>query len=259
MNGVAMTSDPVQIAATQFGMQHFATPLDVACGAGGLERPQSDGDKSSPFESLRLGAVAPDLFRFGDTVAQISPCSALFVGTGSFNKDIARPPNPPVIAPHNVMEHQRIPVVADVPHALAVIRTAFPLRISQIAEILGVSRPTIYAWIGEGQRPQPRCQARLNQVYGLAEFWNTRSNLPLPAQALISPDETGTSLLDMLMMEKIDQASIRRRLAELTAAAAAAKRIGLTEDARNRGFNLPQGQPDSVEFDLMTRRPMDES
>ena len=127
MNGVAMTSDPVQIAATQFGMQHFATPLDVACGAGGLERPQSDGGKSSPFESLRLGAAAPDLFRFGHTVAQISLCTALFVGTGSFNKDIARPPNPPVIAPHNVVEHQRIPVIANVPHALAVIRAAFPL------------------------------------------------------------------------------------------------------------------------------------
>jgi DNA-binding transcriptional regulator YiaG len=149
---------------------------------------------------------------------------------------------------------------ADVSDILATIRTAFPLQISQIAEILGVSRPTVYAWIRDEQQPQPRCQERLNQIYALAEFWNARCNQPVPEKTLELPDSAGVSLIDMLKEEVLNTMALQSRLTGLyTDLRSHPKPERITDLARKYGIDISRNRDNTAEFDVITRRPMDES
>lgn len=253
-------SDPIQRTASQFGLQHFAATLEpntVAGPFGGMET--AVGDRS-PLPSAEHQGFEGDNFRLARTVARGGLCSALFFGTGSCYKEFNRLPGFYVITSPDQSSHRRPTGVTAPSRCLAVIRAAFPLQILQIAEILVVSRPTIYAWIGGEQQPQSRCQARLNQVYALAEFWNEQSHLPLPVESLISPDQTGISIMDMLKAGSIDTARIKQRLSGLaTAVTATPRRMSLVEEARKRGIVFGRMRENTAEFDVITRRPMDES
>lgn len=138
---------------------------------------------------------------------------------------------------------------------LVAVRTAFPLQISQLAKLAGVTRPTIYAWLHGEQRPQERGWERLKQLHALAEFWRSCTPFSLPEKQLTAPGVDGQSIYEQLSAEVIDMQQIENRLA----AAAAANKPSWLENARDRGYRLPGDRPDSPEFDLLTRRSMDES
>jgi|GEM_PF-2700472 len=183
---------------------------------------------------------------------------ALFIGSGS-------PPQAYIslneISPPSQIQTSRSAAQqiypADVSDILATIRSAFPLQISQIAEILGVSRPTIYAWLNNEQQPQSL--TKLSQIYALAEFWNDRCNLPAPEKTFELPDSVGVSLIDMLKAPSINVATVKNRLEDLVRTVKGSVRLGMVEAARLRGFKLPAGGNNTAEFDVTTRRPMDES
>ncbi len=249
--------DRVENTVSQFGIQHLS-----ALG----ERHMGMVQKMAPEPTcFRLGYDYPASGQLGVTGGVVGDglCTVLLVGTGSLPRSPSASLSNPAAGRAAVRTHgepRAAVTLGDSSHCIATIRTAFPFQISQIAEILGVSRPTIYAWISEGQRPQPRCRARLNQVYGLAEFWNRQSNLPLPAQALTSPDETGASLLEMLKAETIDVPAIRTRLNCLqigTRRTISAPSIA--DLARKYGINLESNTENIGEFDVITRRPMNEA
>jgi transcriptional regulator with XRE-family HTH domain len=138
---------------------------------------------------------------------------------------------------------------------LVAVRTAFPLQISQLAKLAGVTRPTIYAWLHGEQRPQERGWERLKQLHALARFWRSCTPVSLPEKQLTAPGADGQSIYDLLSADVIDMQQIENRLA----AAAATHKPSWLENARGRGYRLPVDQPDSPEFDLLTRRSMDES
>ena len=249
--------DMVENTVSQFGIQHLS-----ALGERQMDMVQTTVPEPTSFRP-GYEFTAKGRLRVGDGVVGGGLCTVLLVGTGSLPGNRSgslsnQPAGGAAAGAHG--ESSSAVTFGDCSHCIATIRTAFPLQISQIAEILGVSRPTIYAWISEGQRPQPRCRARLNQVYALAEFWNKKSNLPLPAQALTSPDETGTSLLEMLKAEKIDFPAARTRLNCLQIAARRNIRVPSIADlARKYGINLESNTENVGEFDVVTRRPMNEA
>jgi transcriptional regulator with XRE-family HTH domain len=142
---------------------------------------------------------------------------------------------------------------------LAAIRAAIPLNLSQIADILGVSRPTVYAWIGDEQKPQSQCIQRLSQIYELAKYWTTISPLPISPTAIALPDENGVSILDLLKAPDIDIDVMKARLKAAAARLSRTSKPDWLTEMRRRGFDLPTTSPDSPEFRLMTRPPMDES
>ncbi len=259
MNRTTLAADSIQSAAVQFRVQHLAVPLDIGSDVSRMESPQvAAGDRSicSPPERVE---VATSQFTFGHTIAEVSLCAALLLGTGSARQDLTWMTVKRATAARHAADHIHPLMVTTPSRALAVIRTAFPLQISQIAEILGVSRPTIYAWIGDEQQPQPRCQDRLNQIYSLAEFWNNRCNLPAPEKIFESPDSAGVSLIDMLKAASINVATVKNRLEDIVRSVKSSKRLGIVESARLRGFKLPAEGNSTAEFDVITRRPMDES
>ena len=259
MNRTTLATNSIQSAANQFGVQHLAVPNDVGFDVSRMESPQiAFGNRSicSPPEPV---GVATDQTKFGRAIAEVSLCAALLLGTGSARQDITWMAVKRATATRHAADHNHPLMVTTPSRALAVIRTAFPLQISQIAEILGVSRPTIYAWIGDEQQPQPRCHDRLKQIYSLAEFWNARCNLPAPEKIFESPDSVGVSLLDMLKATSINVATVQNRLEDFVRTVKSSTRVGIVEAARQRGFKLPVEGNSTAEFDVITRRPMDES
>jgi len=62
---------------------------------------------------------------------------------------------------------------------LVTIQNAFALNVTQLAEILNVTRVTIYQWRKEDAAPlKEESRARLQQLYGLATFWRGLATVP---------------------------------------------------------------------------------
>ena len=66
---------------------------------------------------------------------------------------------------------------------LTMIRAAFGLNHSQMSDLLGVQRKTLYAWMDEesGQKPQAANLQQLDRLEHLARYW----------RQFLSPDATG--------------------------------------------------------------------
>ncbi len=147
-----------------------------------------------------------------------------------------------------------------VSQSLAVIRAAFSLQISQIAEILDVSRPTIYAWINQEQQPQIRHRDRLKNIFVLAKFWNTKSTVPLGAEVLLAPDAAGATLIDCLKAPEINLDRLKDRLQALHQPESMEIVPSRAADlARKYGIALDQNAQNCAEIAVMTRPPMDET
>lgn len=67
---------------------------------------------------------------------------------------------------------------------LAAIKAAFGLSLSALAEILQVSRTTLYSWLDEsgGVRLHRKNVERIADLCELAALWNSMCDLPLPAE-----------------------------------------------------------------------------
>jgi transcriptional regulator with XRE-family HTH domain len=76
------------------------------------------------------------------------------------------------------------------------IRSAFGLNMSELARVLGVSRPALYSWI-QGVEPRPDAIAR---IWALDEHAKTIASLKIPrvSSLLRRPILDGKNLLDLL-------------------------------------------------------------
>lgn len=106
--------------------------------------------------------------------------------------------------------HARTPAIS-VSERLRRIQEYLSLTPTHIAEILGVSRPRIYAWLDGGAQPRDReVWERLVRLTEFADSWGARHLEPLAALAL-TPVVGTASLLDLLRAhpwneESLDQA-----------------------------------------------------
>lgn len=123
---------------------------------------------------------------------------------------------------------------------VAEIRSSLALQIKEFAEVVGVERPTVYAWIKGVSAPQKHNQSRLRQLYRISQAWNRLSTQPVGGM-LREVDESGASVLDHLRKSPIPEETILERfrsIASRSSAISPKRRSSLREFARERGINL---------------------
>lgn len=118
------------------------------------------------------------------------------------------------------------PVSGKVPlppsQVLARVRSALSLTITELASILRVERPTIYAWLAQRAEPRPQNRRRLGRLLSIADVWANLSSEPL-GDAVRWQDASGSTLVDILRRDDFDGA-----VARLTALASAASERQMT-------------------------------
>lgn len=83
---------------------------------------------------------------------------------------------------------------------VATIRDGFAISMSELAAVLGVSRPTAYAWL-EGQEPKPEAMIRIQRLSPAADEFN-RANISRLDKLVHRPILDGRSLLDLLKADE---------------------------------------------------------
>lgn len=103
----------------------------------------------------------------------------------------------------------------DVADAVAEIRSVLSLQVKELASVLGVERPTVYAWMRGDAKPQPQNRARLSELLKVAGIWKRLSDLPLGTVVRDELDTQGRSLLDDMRDDPLDFAKIESRMRQL--------------------------------------------
>jgi transcriptional regulator with XRE-family HTH domain len=83
---------------------------------------------------------------------------------------------------------------------VANIRDVFAINMSDLASVLGVTRPTAYTWL-EGQEPKPEAVMRIQRLSHAADTFD-RANIERLDKLLQRPILGGRSLLDMLKADE---------------------------------------------------------
>lgn len=102
------------------------------------------------------------------------------------------------------------------PSQIAMIRNFMSLNISDLARVLQVERPTVYAWINESRSPHASNLERLKQVYMIAMEWKQISGRPI-ANLINVPFQDGTTTFELLCKDEIDLTVIKGKLKEILA------------------------------------------
>lgn len=113
---------------------------------------------------------------------------------------------------------------------LEAIRSAFMLNVSNAAEVLRVTRPTIYQWGALTDVAQIRAREdreRLQTLTRLAQAWRARGSLT--GRWLVQPLPEGPTVLDLLSEAHIDEVAL---LAAHSTLRAAAPRLRKAEHVR---------------------------
>jgi DNA-binding transcriptional regulator YiaG len=83
---------------------------------------------------------------------------------------------------------------------VANIRDVFDMKMSDLAAVLGVTRPTAYAWL-EGQEPKPEAVTRIQQLSHAADAIR-QASIPRLDKLIHRPVLNGRSLLDILKTDE---------------------------------------------------------
>lgn len=95
----------------------------------------------------------------------------------------------------------------EVEGALGYIKNTFSLNVSELAEVLDVSRPTVYAW-AEGSNADETNRQRLAALKELAQEWESLCSEPL-GTLLREQSESGARILDLLKAPELPVAEIK--------------------------------------------------
>ncbi len=97
---------------------------------------------------------------------------------------------------------------------VALIQDTFALKMSELAMILGVSRPTVYAWL-DGQEPKPESIQDIQRISHLAEHLQTTKIICLD-KLIRRPIFNSQSLIDKLKAGEVtgEDLSILKELAD---------------------------------------------
>jgi len=153
------------------------------------------------------------------------------------------------VSPGEIVNFQQVPVIENmcqqvvapvtIPQKIESIREAFGLTTSALAEILDVSRPTIYQWIKGQSEPSGDNKARLDRVALFAAKWN-KAFPTMNMDHWLTDNEPGRpSLMDLLKDGDLDIKKIDDLLAQRIASA----RHTETSITRERGAAGDVGLP----------------
>ncbi len=138
---------------------------------------------------------------------------------------------------------------------IATIRSALSLQMKELAEVVGVERPTIYSWLNAQNSPQPVNRDRLHTIYRLALQWNRLSAAPL-GKYLHIPGDEGHSVFNSLKKKPIvDEKAITGRFKEIAHEAKGKPRAtsrSVREIARKHNIDPGRITDREDEIDLVT-------
>ncbi len=142
---------------------------------------------------------------------------------------------------------------------MAVIRSSLRLGVTDIAKILRVERPTVYAWMREESEPRLHRVERMGAVYAVAMEWRSLSSMPFGE--VMETQET-RHLVKLLSQKTLPREDISRLFkAQVEARRAAPDKprrlYNLSDVARENGFKLPEPRADDDEFDVFTGKRFD--
>lgn len=190
---------------------------------------------------------------------KLVPCQSAFEITGAVPLKSSNP--------CELMEGEKeaTPVPAPtVAFQVETILRAFSLTMTQAARVLGVSRPTVYAWrkITENGKIEGANQERLLQVYKLAREWEERGLGPLGDRNLVPFEDDHLCLLDYLTGDDLDGAAVakvKERLDLLAThpddpKAAGHRKINWRESFRKQGFKESSQEEQDASFEDNLRR-----
>lgn len=121
------------------------------------------------------------------------------------------------------------------------VYAALSLNKTLLAEVLGVSRPTLYDWL-EGKEPNAANAQRLRSlVYLLANAGVTAADALSPRFVREALNDGEPSLLDLLKADTLDEARVAKVLAEAKALEdqAEGERLAREDRLRALGYELP--------------------
>jgi len=100
---------------------------------------------------------------------------------------------------------------------LNILQDRFGLRVSQLAEVAQVSRPTIYGWLKSTSAPRNDAKAhRLDALLAIAYLCNNdEMDSKSIGRLLRRKTSLGFSMLDLLLEDKLDSTKIQQAYAEL--------------------------------------------
>lgn len=117
----------------------------------------------------------------------------------------------PVVVPHLFVPDtsaDRAPETADTSERLSFTRGQLSLNVTQLAEVLRVTRQTVYDWLTGEAKPRAEQSFRIKSVYDVARDWSRVSRTPI-GDLLTTPVLDGISLIEALRTEVHDPDRIR--------------------------------------------------
>jgi hypothetical protein len=147
-------------------------------------------------------------------------------------------------------------VLRDAAERISLIRSTLSLNVTELAAVLHVERPTVYAWIGGTAQPNARNSTRIEAVSAIAREWATFSGLPLGSLRNL-PDPSGKSIVNLLKAQALERprilAAFKAASQKLLADRSRPRGLGLRERAREKGLEIATPPADAQrELDVLT-------
>jgi hypothetical protein len=199
------------------------------------------------FETV-LGSWAQVAYRGTGGLLSQRAMQSVIPASGAYF--VVRTPAQPAV----VLHPAATPV--DVSRQLAFARHYLSLNATDLARILLVERPTIYAWLDGRWDPKQENRARIRRLFEFARRWQEISRQPL-GKLLREPVDGDASLMDHLVRSSFEVAAIDRILELVGAVAeqkAKAKKVrSIREIAKELGFKPISSTQENEQFDRETR------
>jgi len=162
----------------------------------------------------------------------------------------------------HVAENLRMKVADAVPAISTQVErvlTSLSLTKSQAANILGVTRPTLYSWLktSEHGKVDENHRKRLLQIYSIACYWDQFGAGPLGDRVLVTFIDSQKSVLDLLVEEPLNLTDLKHRLKLLALSPGHGAQVpnaslGWRERFKNKGYieNSTEIQDDILAYNL---------
>lgn len=155
---------------------------------------------------------------------------------------------------HTEIEPRELAV--SVSEQIAFLKSSLGLRITEIAEIIGVERPTVYGWIEEKFLPQGRNRTRLSRLVDFAERWRSLCVRPLGNLARDNKID-GKTLLELFKSDRLSEKKILRAIEALSQESQATRgekkrRISVADALRRHGISVEENAESDSEINVLS-------
>lgn len=121
---------------------------------------------------------------------------------------------------------------------VAGIRHYLSLNMTELAAVLNVGRPTVYAWASVSAAVKPKHRYRVDAIYELARYWRSLSSVPMGLLVRESLPG-GRSMIDLLSAEDLNVETVQKAMLQIKEQQdRIEKPLSATQIAAKAGFKL---------------------